>query len=405
MHRVRMALPYYKELGWEPVILASDEKYVEGLIDPLLNETIPPDIEIHKVKAWPVKITRRIWLGSLSLRSYYFFKKKGNELLGTKKFDLVFFSTSMFHLCALGRYWKKKFNVPFIVDMQDPWRNDFYLNKPRSQRPPKFAIAHAINKRMEAYTMPFVDGIMAVSQGYIDDLKSRYPSLKNKFSAVIPFGTSLKDFEIVKQKNILPEIINCTPEKINIVYVGTLTQFFLPLIKAFFIAFSRIVPDKEKYHFYFIGTKYKKLDTTNKPVKLLAEKLNLGHLITEVPERIPYFSALSIIMNSDILFIPGSSDPNYNASKVYHNIQTGNPIFSIYNEKSLVKKAIEDTNSGIVISIRGDDNESDIVEKISVKLKNFERLHHQKTDIKKMKIYSAKAMVQKQVNFFNKVIE
>jgi len=404
MNRVRMSLPYYKEFGWEPVVIASDENYVEGFIDPLLNETIPEDIEIHKVKAWPVRLTRKIGLGSLSLRSYYHFKKKGNELLSERKFDLIFFSTSLFHLCALGRYWKNKFNIPFVIDMQDPWRNDFYLNKPKFQRPPKFKIAYAINKKMEAYTMPFADGIMSVSQGYIDTLKNRYPSLENKCSIVIPFGTSKKDFEIVRQKNILPEIIDLNSGKINVVYVGTMTQFFMQLIKAFFIAFKREVIDKENYHFYFIGTNYN-VDNIKKPVEQLAANLDMKHLITEVPERIPYFTALSTIMHSDILFIPGSVDANYNASKVYHNIQTGNPIFSIYNEKSLVKETIEKVDAGIVVGIKEEDDEETLIRKISAKLKDFQQLHQcKKTDLAKMEAYSAKVMVQKQVDLFNNVI-
>src|SRR5689334_25339815 len=133
MQRVRMSLPYYKEMGWEPVVLCVDESFVSGFRDELLNETIPSDVEVHKTKAWPEKLTRKFGMGSLSLRSYYHFKKKGTELLQARKFDLVFFSTSQFYICALGRYWQKKFGVPFIVDMQDPWRNDFYLGQHTSK--------------------------------------------------------------------------------------------------------------------------------------------------------------------------------------------------------------------------------------------------------------------------------
>src|SRR5687767_6414952 len=127
MHRIRMSLPYYSENGWEPVVITVHENYVEGYRDELLIETIPRNIEIHKVKAWPVNITRKIGLGSISIRSFLQFKKKGMALLKARKFDLVFFSTSMFHVCALGRIWKKKFGIPFIIDFQDPWRNDFYI--------------------------------------------------------------------------------------------------------------------------------------------------------------------------------------------------------------------------------------------------------------------------------------
>jgi len=145
MQRVRMSLPFYKEMGWEAEVICVDEQYTDGFTDELLSETIPADIPVHKVKALPLRYTRKFGLGSLSIRSYYHFKQKGTELLEKKKFDLVFFSTTMFHVIALGRYWKEKFGVPFVVDMQDPWRNDFYLSRPKSVRPPKFKMAYTMD--------------------------------------------------------------------------------------------------------------------------------------------------------------------------------------------------------------------------------------------------------------------
>src|SRR5829696_1204251 len=192
MQRIRMSLPYYKALGWEPVILCVDEKYVTGYKDHLLNETIPADIDVHKIKAWPEKVTRKLGFGSLSIRSFCNFKKAGNKLLSSQKFDLIFFSTTLFHVCALGRYWKKKFGVPFIVDMQDPWRNDFFLAKPKHQRPPKFWLNHTIDKTLEAFTIPHASGIISVSQAYIDNLKERYKILIQKPSMLLPFGSSVK---------------------------------------------------------------------------------------------------------------------------------------------------------------------------------------------------------------------
>lgn len=404
MHRIRMSLPYYKPNNWEAVVLTVDEKYVQGYRDDLLNETVPGDIEIHKVNAWPVSITGKIGIGSISIRSFFQFKKKGNELLKKNKFDLIFFSTTMFHVCALGRYWKKKFNIPFVIDFQDPWRNDFYITNPLAERPSKFTVSHFIHKQMEAYTVPWCDGIIAVSQSYIDTLKQRYPSIKNKPSIVLPFGASVNDFNIVFQKKILPRVIDIHSDKIKVVYVGALTQFFLLLLKAFFIAFRQNVPGKEKYHFYFIGTHYKV--GKEKQVELLAKELNIQHLVTEIPERIPYFSAIATMIHSDILFIPGSSDVNYNASKVYNNILTGKPIFSIYNENSPVKQIIEETDAGIVVGINSNDNEASLINKISNRLHDFTELHlkTRTPDLKKTETFDAKQMTLRQTDFFNKVL-
>jgi hypothetical protein len=403
MQRVRMSLPYYRDLGWEPVVLCVDDKFVAGYKDALLNETIPPDLEVHKIKAWPERITRRLGIGSLSLRSYYHFKKAGSKLLRERKFDLVFFSTTLFHVCTLGRYWQKRFGVPFVVDMQDPWRNDFFLSKPKSQRPPKFWLSHLLNKKLEAYTMPYAAGLMSVSQAYINNLRQRYQCLSNKPALLLPFGLSDKDFQLVQQKNISPQIIN--GKKISVVYMGALNKFFLPLIRAFFIAFKKAASNPDAYHFYFIGTNYAPL-VNKRPVEKIGQDLNIEHLITEVPQRIPYFSALSTLMHADILFIPGSSDADYNASKVYNNIFSGRPIFSIFNEKSLVKEAINETAAGVVVGILETDTPETLVQKIEEAMPHFLHLHQKKMELKSgsLKKYLATSMAEQQTLFFTRVL-
>ncbi|MEO8204529.1 MAG: hypothetical protein ABI615_00005, partial [Chthoniobacterales bacterium] len=44
MQRVRMALPYFTEFGWEPTVLCVDEDYVEAGRDPYLERSLPSDI-------------------------------------------------------------------------------------------------------------------------------------------------------------------------------------------------------------------------------------------------------------------------------------------------------------------------------------------------------------------------
>lgn len=405
MQRVRMSLPYYKEMGWEVEVITVEEQCIEGFRDEFLSETVPGDIIVHRIKALPVSFTRKLGLSSLSIRSYFHFKRKGAQLLKSKKFDLVFFSTTMFHVCALGRYWKEKYNVPFIIDLQDPWRNDFYLDKPKSERPPKFRMAYNIHKYMEAYAMPSAGGIMAVSQGYIDSVKSRYPVLKDIPSAVIPFGCSVKDFELVKRKKVPPQIIVKTSNSINVVYIGAVTKYFLPIIKAFFKAFTKTIKQRDQYHFYFIGTNYT-AGINYKPVEELAAEMNLQHLVTEVPDRIPYFSAIATMLEADILFIPGSMDVDYNASKVYNNILTLKPIFSIFNNRSLVKDVIEKSKAGIVVGVQGNETVQQLSELIAAKMPLFEVMHEKPVslDMNMFDQFTAKSKTLEQVKLFNEVI-
>lgn len=349
MQRVRMSMPYFREHGWEPTVMAVDEQYTNGFRDELLLETFPSDIEIIKVAAYSEKLTRKVGLGSLSLRSLMHFREAGNQLLKSRKYDLVFFSTSMHHVCALGKYWKKKFGVPFIIDMQDPWRNDYRIGKKKQGNSFKFWIAYNINKYMEAYTMPEVDGIMAVSQSYIDTLKERYPSIKNVPARVITFGASSIDFDLVVRRQLPPAIIDVHNGRINVLYMGAVTPFFIPLIRMFFEALLENKEQLDRFHFYFVGTSYIQNSRTTM-VADLADELGIGEYITEVPDRAPYLNALATLKAADILFIPGSTDAGYNASKVYNNILSHTPIFSIFHKNSTVIPAIENAGAGVVHS-------------------------------------------------------
>jgi hypothetical protein len=91
MHRVRMSLPYYLEHGWEPTVLTVDDKHVVGFKDNLLVKTIPSSIRVIKVGAFPIEKTSKFGLGSLSIRSLWYFYKEGTNLLKHEKFDLIFF--------------------------------------------------------------------------------------------------------------------------------------------------------------------------------------------------------------------------------------------------------------------------------------------------------------------------
>ena len=132
MHRIRMSLPYFEKYNWKAHIVTVDLGYVEGFTDNILYNSVPKGTEITYVKALNQKWTRKMGLGSLSIRSLPYYFSAVNQILKKEKFDLIFFSTTMFHVGALGAFWKRRFKIPIVFDLQDPWRNDFYLSKPKN---------------------------------------------------------------------------------------------------------------------------------------------------------------------------------------------------------------------------------------------------------------------------------
>ena len=412
MHRVRQSLPYFRELGWEAIVVAVEEAFVESYSsDPLLLQTIPQYIEVHKVKAWDVNKTRKFGLGSLSMRSYFFFQKKGDELLSQRKFDLIYFSTTAFHVMALGPRWKKKFGVPFVLDIQDPWRSDFYLDKPKSERPPKFFISYNIDKYLEKKTVPAADGIIAVSQAYCDTFIARYPGMKKEQCRVIPFGASAYDFEVMRKYIHQVDRVRFKKDKINVVYVGRGGYDMGFALEILFKAMAKGLKEYptlfSQLHLWFIGTSYAPAGSGRPTILPVAEKWGVGAYVTEITDRIPYFDTLYLLKQAAALLVPGSTDTSYTASKIYPYIMAQKPLLALFYKDSSALAVLKAMGYKTIIAY---DHAIDPVDAyVDRCLDAFQTILDQgpadaSFDMSSFERYMAKARTEEQVKFFDQTI-
>lgn len=411
MQRVRMSLPYFKEMGWEPVVICVDEKYVEQGLDPLLIHSIPTDISIHKVKALPAKLTRKFGLGSLSLRSLIYFKRKGNALLKNTSFDLIYFSTTAFHVCSLGPYWQKKFNVPFIIDVQDPWRSDFYLDKPKHERPPKFLIAYNIDKFLEKKTIPKANGIISVSKGYCDTFLERYTNLREQQCKVITFGAMQEDFVIMKNHVRSSSKIKLPDNKFNFVYIGRGGFDLKYALEIIFKAHKKgldTYPELfSKVHYTFIGTDYAAEGVGKQTILPIAKAIGVDTCVTEVPDRIPYFETLFMLKQANVLLIPGSTDTSYTASKIYPYLLVEQPLLAVFDKSSSVVQVLADMQFGNVVSFNQENTVDFYVNECMEHMLALIEENSSKAaiDMQRFEKYTAKFKTREQVDFFNDVVD
>lgn len=410
MHRVRQSLPYFKQLGWEPVVITVEEACAGAYSkDELLLHTIPNDIEVHKVKALPVKYTKKIGLSSLSMRAYWHIKKKGNELLKTNRFDLVFFSTTAFHVMALGPGWKRKFNVPFVLDIQDPWRNDFYLNKPVAERPPKFVVAYNIDKYLEARTIPFADGIISVSKAYCDTFLQRYSSVQPSQCRVITFGAAEKDIEVMKTFVHSVAGISFNPDKINAVYIGRGGHDMAFAAEIIFKAFAKGLAHNPKIfstiHFWFIGTSYAPNGTGRQTIYPIAVKNSVAEYVTEITDRQPYFESLFLLDKAHLIIIPGSTDASYTASKIYPYLLLNKKLLAVFNRQSSVVNMLQQLEYGEVVAFDQEQQNADYYTDECYK-KMVTLLYDNKTQVlnkQKFEPFMALSKTKEQVIFFDEI--
>lgn len=404
MQRVRMSLPYFKDNNWEAEVVCVDPAYADINKDELLVESIPRDIKIHNVKAFSKRLTSKLGLGSIALRSLYFYRKKVNRLLKDGPFDLIYFSTTQFPVCILGAYWKKRFGIPYIIDMQDPWHSDYYNDKPKHEQPVKYWFSYRLNKYLEPIALKTCDGLISVSAKYISDLKSRYSQIQNIPSATITFGAFEPDLQIAaRHADDFTPILQ--PGFKNIVYIGRggndMHKALIPLFEACKQGLTIDKKTFEQLKLYFIGTSYAANGHGTPTVMPLAKKYGIENNVIEITDRISYYHTLCTLQQADALFIPGSDDPKYTASKIYTYMSVPKPLVAIFNKASSAIGILK--QYGITQVYNYDDVlPSDLIAFLEQLINGNLVTDTYKPDV--LKEYSAQQMTLKQCRLFNEVI-
>lgn len=408
MQRVRMSLPYFKDFGWEAEVVTVDEQYADVVKDDLLVQSIPTGIKVHLVKALSKKITSKFGLGSIALRSLPYYRTTVNNLLKNNKYDLIYFSTTQFPVCILGPYWKKRFKIPYVIDMQDPWHSEFYKDKPKEQQPSKYWFSYHLNKYLEPLAMRQVDGLISVSDAYINDLKTNYPELIHVPSSTITFGAFESDINIAFENQSKFKPLLQAGFK-NIVYVGRggmdMCKAIIPVfetLKKGLIARPELF---SKLKFYFIGTSYAPAGKGIPTILPIATLYNVNSMVIEITDRVSYYHALSTLLQAEALFIPGSEDPKYTASKIYPYLLTRKPLLAIFNKKSNAVKALNECADGAMV-LTFDEGSGEITDSLYRLFVDWGNDLFKPVNLsEKFKKYSAKTLTLDQTQLFNRAIK
>ncbi len=407
MHRVRMSLPYFEKYGWEAEVVTVEERFVEIVKDPLLLESIPNHIPIHKVKALSRKYTSKLGLGSLALRSMWFYRQKVDLLCKQKHFDLIYFSTTEFPICILGAHWKKKFGIPYLIDMQDPWFSDYYHDKPKHERPKKYWFSYRLHKYLEPIAMRQADGIISVSADYIEILKQRYSNLKDKPQSVITFGAHEIDFEIAQANdNQLKLAYKRSTDQINLIYIGRGGFDMKVSIEVLFNGFKKALKNDPKLygkvHFHFIGTSYAPKGQGTLTVAPIANSLGISNFVTEYTDRIGFYDSIKNLKSADGLFIIGSNSSAYTASKLYPYILARKQILAILHPQSSAAYIFNKCKAGELITL--EQNEDEAAHIFQLFINKIRDNREPTTDWTAFESFTASFLTYQQVQVFNQIL-
>jgi Glycosyl transferase 4-like domain len=409
--RVRMALPYLHEFGWKAHVLAVHPDYVEGAKDDLLEQTIPDRLSLTRTSALPARRTRLAGVGDLGLRSMSYLRNAGGQILKEEKIDLVYFSTTVFNVLALGPGWERRFGVPYALDFQDPWLSDYYSNG-NSVAPPggrfKYGVSQLLARKLEPYSLRHAAHITSVSPAYRNTLRQRYDWLEEDRFTVLPFGASEKDFETVTKLNVKQTVFDKADGKRHWVYLGRGGPDMAVALRGFFTAL-RDARIRGAQHFadlqiHFVGTDYAPAERARKTVEPIAIECGVGDLVVEQTSRVSYFEALQCLNEAEALLVVGSDDPGYTASKIYPYVMARKPLLAVLHESSNAVEVLKSTRSATVVTFDSATDVQLLASAVGAAWFDSASLPEVETDWQAFSIYTAREMTRRLCAVFDQCV-
>lgn len=351
VHRARHLAKHLPAAGWNPIVVCVDEEYYEEPLDPELARLVPATTEVVKVPALSSRFTRPLGLGEISLRSFIALRRGLFRLLQRQPVATVLITGSPYYPMLLAAQVRQRFGVPVVLDLQDPWVSSWGATQPLLT---KAGMSHALATVLEPRALRMASFITSVSERQNAEMGERYQWLDRERMAAIPIGSDAEDFNAVAFTSSNQRSFKLESGYINLSYVGTIWPSAIPTIRVFLRAVASLATKfpalYRRLRLNFVGTTVNPNNHAGLWVLPLAAALGVADIVRELPQRVPYLEALSILLRSDGSLMLGSDEPHYTASKIYPYLMSGTPYLSIFHQASSAHDVLKRAGGGVSLS-------------------------------------------------------
>ena len=368
VHRARHLAKHLPAAGWWPIVLSVDEAHHEQRLDPDLAALVPPSVEIVKVGALPARITRWFGVGEVSLRAHGHLRKALFRLLAARPVDAVLITGSPYYPMVLAPEIRRRFNVPVVLDFQDPWVSAWGARQPAAS---KAGLSHRLATLLEPRALRGANFITSVSEIQNEELVARYPWLDASRMAAIPIGGDPEDFEHLAAAASATASVEQEPGRVECWYVGSFWPSAEAPIRILLRALAKLRSENpqtmQRLRLNFVGTD-PTVDGETHTVQRIAEEEGVAEHVREMPKRLPYLDALNLLAHADRLLLIGSIDPHYTASKIYPALMSGRPFLSLFHHASSAQAILTAAGGGLAHSFRSVDELDRLVPELAMSL-------------------------------------
>jgi len=409
--RIKFFATHLREFGWEPVVVTTDPRYYENRVDPENAGLLPEGLQVIRTAAWPAPLTRKFGLGDLGMRSLWHHWKMLKTLCREQRVDLIFIPVPPYVPMVLGRLAHRRLGIPYVVDYIDPWGTPYYWQLPRSQRPPKWAMAAAMARVLEPFALRHVGHVVGVSKGTTDFVVGKYPWLRESDATEIPYGGEPGDWEYIRGHARANRIFDPSDGLRHMSYVGRGGADMVPALRAVFAAVKKGLQENpeifRRLRLHFVGTAYGPDGRGREQVLPVAREAGIDAVVEEHPERVAYLDAMQVLSDSHALLVVGSEQPHYTASKIFPYILAAKPLLAVFHRDSSVVSILNQTEAGIPVTFSEQDRLPGKVEEIAARLRQLLLLpagFRPSTRWAAFERYTTRAMTARLAQVFDKVL-
>ncbi|MBZ5684387.1 MAG: hypothetical protein LAP86_05065 [Acidobacteriia bacterium] len=410
--RIRFFAQHLREFGWEPIVLTTDPGYYEWEVDPENEKLLPPGLQVIHTRALPARLTRKIGIGDLGIRSLWHHWRALSRLCRQRRVDLILIPVPPNVPILLGRLAYARFGIPYILDYNDPILTDYYSRLPRAKRPPKWALVSAMYRVLEPFALRRVDQLVGVDYSYMAGLFANYKWLHHVKATPIAFGVEPRDFEYVRQHPRPNPVFSRADGYFHISYVGRGGPDMVAAMRALFEAIRlgrQSAPELYKrVRIHFVGTTYAPKAEGLYQVLPVAQECGVDDIVEERPGRVQHLEAIQILLDSDALIVVGSEAPHYTASKIFPYILAAKPLLAIFHEESSAVKLLQETAAGNVVTFGNGRPPLSVVGEIGTALQELLRLPTgwlPPTNWEKFEPYTARAVTARLAEVLDRTVQ
>jgi glycosyltransferase involved in cell wall biosynthesis len=325
--RIRLLVRHLHEFGWKPVIFTVDHHYREESSDPWMVEIAGNAYEKIEVSAWNQRKTRKFGLGDLGIRMFFPLYHALLKQAKKEKPALILYPVPPWYIMVMAPFIKKTTGIPYAIDYIDPW---IY---PTNYKNIKAVLSRRIARLLETRPVKNSDAIFAVSQGILNELQKRFPSIQSKPLVAVPYGVEVSDYDAIPN-------LKKDPSKILIRYTGAISENMMVVVDSLLKAFKQ-VRKTLPVEVIFTGTSYAGIGLSKPVMSELIANNDVAEFVTENPARVSYREAVQMSKQADMQLLVGDTTPYYAASKMMGLVASGRPFFAWVHADSFPAQFLE----------------------------------------------------------------